>query len=160
MNFLILGEEIPDYSHPVLNKHKIQQEDSNRPLSEDERLIKAVRILQSSSYASDVEKLRLYYKEKAFRLKVIFDMYLKNHGILNMPSGGLAIWIALKQPMLIWGISDSLTQLGVFDTKLNPQLKPDQPVVGIRIGFGKTKIEIFEEAFQLLATHFKSEALN
>ncbi|TKC07490.1 aminotransferase-like domain-containing protein [Pedobacter frigoris] len=155
MNFLILGTEIPDYSHPVLLKYN-PQENAARPLTEDEKIMKAVKMLQSNSYASDLEKLRLYYKEKLQRLQVVYNEYLSKYGVFNMPSGGLGAWIKLNQDQHISPILAPLAEIGIYQPNDNPQLDTKLPIVGIRAGFGSPDIETYEKAFGLLAAQFKT----
>jgi DNA-binding transcriptional MocR family regulator len=158
MNILILGNEEPDFKHPVLAKPKVSKKTTEGELTEDDKLIKAVRILQSSSYASDLEKLRLYYKEKSFRLKVIFELYLKKHGLFNMPRGGLRATIELHKEINITELLPQLKAIGAYNPLNNPDLNEQMPVTAIRIGIGNPNVETYEQVFELIATHLKLEA--
>lgn len=153
MNFLILGNENPDYNHPILAKHNVP-EICGSQLTKEERLLKTVEILQSTAYAADIEKLRIFYKEKVTNLKLIFDKYLKKYGEFHMPSAGLGAWIKLYEEKELSRALPELEALGIYVAHDNPQLNPKERIVGIRVGFGLPDLEVYEKTFECLATHF------
>lgn len=155
MNFLILGTEVPDYNNPVLLKYNLP-EDPQRPLTEDEKIIKAVMMVQTDSHVADMEKLRLYYKEKLYSLQAIYNRYLSKYGIFNIPAGGLGAWIKLNEEYSVLEILPQLAEIGIYNHADNPQLEARLPIVGIRAGFGTTNLETYEKAFKLLASNFKA----
>lgn len=154
MNFLILGTEIPDYNHPILLKYTVTEEPT-RPLTEDEKMIKTVKILLSNSYASDLEKLRLYYKEKLSRLQTLYQLHLSKYAVFNAPAGGLGAWIELNEEQNLSGVLPLLAKIEIYKSDANPQLDVKAPIVGIRVGFGSPTIETYEKAFEIIADHLK-----
>lgn len=154
MNFLILGNDNPDYNHPILKKHNAPG-NLGCQLTKEERLLKTVEMLQSSAYAADMEKLRLFYKEKVTKLRIIFDTYLKKYGEFYMPSAGLGAWIKLYEEKELAKVLPELEALGIYAVRDNPQLNPAECIVGIRVGFGLPGLEVYEKTFECLATHFR-----
>lgn len=154
MNFLILGNENPDYNHPILKRHNTPG-DLGSQLTKQERLLKTVEMLQSSAYAADIEKLRLFYKEKMNKLKMIFDAYLKKYAEFHMSSAGLGAWIKLHEEKEVARALPELEALGIYAVADNRQLDPSARIVGIRIGFGLPGLEVYEKAFACLALHFR-----
>lgn len=153
MNFLILGNENPDYNHPILKKHN-DPLISESPLTKAERLARTLKMLQSSAYAADIEKLRLFYQEKLTQLKMIFDVYLKKYGEFHVPATGLGAWIKLHEEKELARALPELEALGVYAALDNPQLNPKERIVGIRIGFGLPGLDVYEKTFECLAIHF------
>ena len=154
MNFLTLGCDKPDYTHPILQKYNAPT-GGNAGLTQDQQIIKVVRALQSSAYASDVEKLRLYYQQKLITLQSVFQLSLSKYAVFNMPSGGLAAWIKLNEDLDVADAIPELSGLGLYLVSDNQNYDPLLPVSGIRLGIGTHTVEILEKAFEILAARFK-----
>jgi len=154
MNFLILGSDNPDYNHPILNTHN-SVKISGVSLTKAERLQKTLQILQSSAYAADIEKLRLFYREKVSKLKLIFEVYLKKYGEFYIPPAGLAAWIKLHEEKELERALPELESLGIYAAYNNPHLNPKESIVGIRAGFGLPGLDVYERTFDCLANHFR-----
>jgi DNA-binding transcriptional MocR family regulator len=157
MNFLILGSEHPDYSHPILQKHN-DPELSGIQLTKEERLAKTVRMLESSAYAADIEKLRQHYQDKILQLKAAFDLHLKHYAEFHLPAAGLGAWLKLHEAREMESALPRLTVLGLYTAVNNPQFNPRESIVGIRIGFGSHGLETYEETFKYLARHFEGKS--
>lgn len=151
MNFIILGSELPDYNHPSITKYN----SGTNSLKYNEQLRKALNVITSENYQTDMENLRVHYKQKMQDINSLFQKYLSDVATINLPNIGLGIWIALNTKSMIGNALPELEYLKLYNNTENPHFDSMKPINGIRLGFGHFDLDTFEIAFKCLSLHLK-----
>lgn len=155
MNVLFLGTDLPDYNNPILKKFNQPAADESN-LTEMEKTMRAIQSLGSSDYLSTKEKMMSHYRDRLFLIQAAFNQYLSDYGVFNLPSAGLAAWIRFHKPMDVTTVLADLEEIGIYIPKADETFEINEPIAGIRAGFGTHDSEIYDLAFKRLAKHFRA----
>lgn len=94
-----------------------------------------LQLIKGGAIKRHIKKATSYYKSKRDFTAVLLEKYLKGKVIYDIPDGGLAFWITMKNP-IDWSLfSKKMLQKGVKIT--NPNAYGfDSGANGLRLGYG------------------------
>jgi|GEM_PF-1801464 len=154
MNFLVLGSDQLDKEHPLL-KNSYLRFNPDSGISPADWEIMALSYRFSDEGMKVMEDLRCFYLDKVKALKVCFDAHLSGYGSMEIPPGGLSVWLEFHEHREIADSLEMLRALGVYTEERNSYFNPGLPVDGINIGFGSPGLEVWNQVFRELAIYFK-----
>lgn len=156
MNTLIIGTELPNYSHPVLQPGT-SLDQSDLSLDAEERLIAAVQNLPVFNYIETREKLNLYYMEKFRAIRKLYAVHLEEFAVIGSQYPVHAAVLKFNYPISISPLIPYVKEMNLYNEEVNRRFDQYQDADGIRIGIGDADLMIYESLFEKLNFCFISQ---
>jgi len=109
-----------------------------------------LQLIKDGTIKRHIKKATNHYKAKRDFMVTLLDKYISSQAAYTFPEGGLAFWIVPHQPVNWPKVSRKLDAIGI--KIITPDTYSfDQPVNGIRLGYGSLSTIDLEDGIMILA---------
>lgn len=111
-----------------------------------------LELINSGDIIRHKKRMVIYYLEKRNFLDSLLDYYLKDKIIYKKPEGGLAIWIEPINKVDLYEVR-KMTRLSKVDFYPPDRFSFNEPISGIRLGYGSLSNEDLENGIKVLSKY-------
>lgn len=109
-----------------------------------------LQLIKDGTIKRHIKKATNHYKAKRDFMVTLLNKYISSKATYTFPEGGLAFWIVPHQPLNWPKVSGKLDKMGI--KIITPDTYSfDQPVNGIRLGYGSLSTVDLEDGIMILA---------